>query len=1359
MNQFSLTQRRRILFILLILSLVGAGGTVASQFVFRAKAQQIRTSNVSNVVRGYLAVSVGDTVKASSLGAVSTSVGPGKTAASFNRAPASRVDRKDIYLPGVTVFLDDPQTQKRSREVRTDLSGRFTLYAPEPSRYRLCWKSEVYDNGCTQVFVSAGSSPQFVSTVDIPVPAKTDFVTLVGQVTAADGTSVRTFDPMLNINAFATVSLEDDQANRLAGVYVNNFGDYLLPYVPTKQRVTLTARVEGAKLTQEIRPEAGLEKSQLHRINLKIENNRPRLDPLTAVDSSNRHVQNAAPGAEIRVVANARDIDGDVLSYSWFVDPGAGQLSQITGPSAKWRLPTTPGVYPVTVVAFDSKGGYDKAILSVLVGEKGIPFGGLVVEPDGTPVDKAQIEIVGNPVIETSTDGRFAIYAIESDRYVLNVRKKGYALNSQVYDRGITGGRWKLRRAQLITIDPTRDQVVANQRTQADCPGPDSARASLGVAGDSLKVPRWQDGNGRAIDPPSTYCRTCSGPKGAETELFVTQPGNPPIVMPRDLKIPKCGPGASVHFPANSILDADGNPVTAPFEAAIATVDLLSPQQMPGDYSVFPTGSMESFGAGSLDLPAGFKLSSSANVTVTIPVDRSRLMGGTLPASVPLLSYDETKGLWNQDGTLDLKTVSGVKSYVGQVKHFSGFNADNVKTEASACLRVFSPNLPTHYNLEVAAPFGGTGAPKVLTKEIVQAPGELGENVIYNLPSNTNITLAPMSKAEAGHPPELFGFYVVNSGDPQFPNSSPSPPPGPAYTSCKNFVVLEPLDAPKSPFGGEFLHGLGFINAFDLGLQQNVELTPESPPGTELKNQIVAAATNYYNQVDPNTSSNPADDRDTFEKFKAKNGFLDPSLQSQIINARYANSGDLGFGRDMHCLKKPNGDVACYVTNYGTGYVADHEQSGSDDQQDANAAGNRADILDSKEVATVAMEYSAIEGDPSNKVVKFFVYKKALTNAAGASYARSISANLDGRGERPVPQLCMICHGGRISSQSAQGVPTFGTAEQVNLHARFLPFDYRLFTFPTVAGLSQTDQDASIKNLNQQIVKSAPPNNLPEDPIVELIDGLYAANPAHQNPNFTPAGWQNGASAQALNQADFYQKVIANGCRTCHIANPFTQLQFRTSDEFVNLSAPAAPTPDTGGAPNHLMLGTAQMRVCGDYIMPHALRTHDIFWGSYSDISQTPIAGVIGLISMRQEFQDFGNNIPAGGTGTWKANLCTSFTSSTTPPSNFYKRSIQTIWNSKCVVCHVGANAPQELDLSEPSSSSWQLLLTPAPHSPRVIPHDDVNSLVIRKITATDGSRMPQNCYRPPAVPGNNLPCLSQADIDIIKAWIRSGAN
>jgi hypothetical protein len=1079
------------------------------------------------------------------------------------------------------------------------------------------------------------------------------------------------------------------------------------------------------------------------------------LDPLVAADSNNRPVHNAALGSEIRIAANARDNDGDVVSFAWFVDPSAGQLSQTSGSSVKWRLPQVPGLYAITAVAYDKKGGYDKAVLSVPVGFKGIPFTGIVVEQDGTPVDQAEIEIVGNPIIKTGSNGRFSTYVAEADRYVFNVRKQGYALNSQVYDRALTGGRWILRHAQVMTIDPTRDQVITHERTQGDCPGPDSARAGLGVAGDSLKEPQWQDGGGHVIDPPSTVCRACSGPAGKD--LFVSKRDRSRIVMPRDLKLPKCGPGVTVEIPANSILDPNGMPATAPITVAIATIDLLSPQQMPGDDSVVPIGGgnsyLKSFGAGSLDLPSGFKLKSGALAKITVPVDRARLMGGSLPPTVPLLSYDEQKGLWVEEDTMALSVINGVKAYVGNVKHFTTYNADTLFTN-DACLRVFSPTLPGNYDLEVMSPYPD-GTPHYKKYPIDNVTST--EHVIYNITPNANMTLAPMTQ---GANPQLLGFYVVNSG-PITPfvgtPGAGNAPPGPPYTDCKNFVVLKTGSAPDSPFGGEFLHGLGFINAVNLGFD---DLTSAGPTGNALRDAIVAASEGYYTTVDPSSAIN------SFEKFKTVYGFSqNPATPgpSEIV-ASYANSGDLGFGRDMHCIKEVNNDVVCYVTNYGNGYTNIAPGGGTDDHDDANAAAQRATVGASAEVATVAMEYSDLPSAPGNKVVKFYVYKAALTNAAAVTatnptgaYARSISANLDGRGERPVPQLCMICHGGQVPQQ-LNGVPTFGNNAQVTLGSRFLPFDYRLFTLPTNPPLPATSQDSAFKSLNETIVDSVPTGAPTTDPIREVVHALYNdathTNSSTQLLDSPVLGWQAGQSLNLSGQTNFYNKVVANACRTCHIAQPFPQLNFNTSDKLVNVSTAVS-------ANNQLMLGTAQLRVCGDYVMPHALRTHDILWGNYTDISPT-----IAAISMPLEFQNFGDGV---GGPTWKNGLCTSFISNLASiPSNFYEQSIQPIWNGKCVACHIaGGIAPFELT----EGLSYNRLVQV---SGRVVPgNDDPNAAgnrLLLRISYTDprdpnfnpnnGQRMPQGCIAPPTAPGpGQLPCLAQSDIDKIKAWIRSGAN
>jgi len=1158
---------------------------------------------------------------------------------------------------------------------------------------------------------------------------------------------------------------------------------------------------EGGKGIQEISSEARLDQAGIHQVNLQLENHRPVVEPVTAVDTTTgKRVQNAPIGGVIRLAAHATDKDGDTLEYVWFAGEGHGALAQKTGTTNTWQLPKTPGRYTVSLVVTDNKGGYDKSTLLVLATGQGTPFTGNVTDNAGNPIKNAEVEIISdgssNPLLTTDARGGIATNVQQADRYVVNVRKEGYALNSHVYDRAVTGGRWILRPAQVVTINPTRNVRIAHKRTQRDCPGPDSIRASLGAAGQSLTVAQWQDGRGNVIDSPQAHLAAqtvkpvVGGSAVAPTaavrvagqvdssrmemrrtavlkRLVNNDRGKQPVVMPRDLKVPKCGPGVSVFISANSIVDERGRPVTTPIKLSISTVDLLSSQQMPGDESVVPIGGaggnrIESFGAGSLDLPKGLKLKSGASADVVIPVDRSRLVGGSLPATVPLLSYDETKGLWIEEHTLTLATVGGVKSYVGKVKHFSTFNADVLFTN-NACLRVFSPGLPGNYDLEVTAPYPD-GTPHIKTYPINNVAAT--EHVIYNLVPNTNITLAPMTPGPNSH---LLGYYVVNSGPITSFVGSPgagNAPPGPPYTDCNNFAALKVGSAPNSPFGGEFLHGLGFIDAANLGGLAGVvdDLTYALPTGNVLRDALVTASRNYYTTLDP------TDAVISFEKFKNVHGFnqnpATPNATEMV--ASYANSGDLGFGRDMHCLKKANNDVVCYVTNYGNGYTNIYDPvtnggPGTVDTDDANAAASHSTVGASSDVATVAMEYSDLPGAPGNKVVKFYVYKTALTTAAAitvtnptGAYARSISANLDGRGERPVPQLCMICHGGQVPQQSG-GVPAFGNNTQATLGSRFLPFDHRFFTSPSGANPSITAQEAAFKSLNEQIVNSAPPTAA-SDPVKEVVTGLYSGpNPNVQVRNFSVPGWQTGASSNVFGQSNFYQRVVADACRTCHITQPFSQLQFNTSQKFLHLLSPPAPVI----ANNYLMLGTAQNRVCGDYVMPHAFRTHEIFWGKYADIGnlQSPSA-----FSMPTEFQNFGNNIPAPA-AQWSPALCTSFLStSITSPSVFYQHTIQPIWNGKCTACHVSAGAAAFRPLT--SSASFDTLNNFA----LITPGDDsvaANTLLQRTTASNPNLRMPPRCFRAPETAGStvngvvldNIPCLSQIDLDIIKTWLRNGAN
>ena len=102
---------------------------------------------------------------------------------------------------------------------------------------------------------------------------------------------------------------------------------------------------------------------------------------------------------------------------------------------------------------------------------------------------------------------------------------------------------------------------------------------------------------------------------------------------------------------------------------------------------------------------------------------------------------------------------------------------------------------------------------------------------------------------------------------------------------------------------------------------------------------------------------------------------------------------------------------------------------------------------------------------------------------------------------------------------------------------------------------------------------------------------------------------------------------------------------------------------------------------------------------------------------------------------------------------------VQTIFTKNCALvgCHAGSNPAEGQDLS--AGNSWKNIVAVRsmedPSRPRVSPGDDERSYLYQKIIpngniAPGTLRMPQGCS------GNN--CLSQNDIDKIKAWINDGA-
>jgi hypothetical protein len=1302
----------------------------------------LRKDNLANLVRGYLAVAVGRSVRAEASGGIY----------------AREIESQEIYLPGVTVFLENLQTSQHSDEGKTDLSGRFTVRVPGEGQYRLCWKSNVYGDGCLKDSFAAGREALFLSTVAIRLAHRDNFVASFGKVRFADDSIPRTLEPLDDINSFAVVSLIDSKKNVLAEVAVNNFGDYLLPYIPRKDRVQLITRIEKAESVQIMQLDAFKPSPPLVRHHLTIDNNRPRLDaiiPLSAV--TGKRLQIATPGEVVKLEATAHDRDGDELEIRWSTSSEGGRLSAKTGNQLQWELPGRPGRYSVQAIVSDKKGGYDRFTVTLPVGAPGVAFSGVVAGTDGKLLDGAQVEINGKPE-KTDKQGRFVSYVSPADRYVFNIRKSGYGFYSKIYDRSVAGGRWTLVNATISTFPANSAIVIQDKRNSRNCPGPDTDRIDWKQG--ALRQVWWQDGKGNNIPPPFVNKDDRYDKDNRYNKATALMPW-------RDRPLGyDCGPGLGLVIPANALETQSGGAPTGQVEVTISTVDLNTPEQMPGDDGVLRPGGdigwMQSYGAGSVELRdtgsgQRLRLKSGFEADVTIPVDRSQLaVGAPIPNELPLLFYDEQQGLWREEGIL--KVDAAKRNYVAKVKHLSSLNTDVVFTNPS-CVRVES-TIPTPYDLEVLIPLPGGAAPKVKRTTITDAP----PHVIYHLPNDTNITITAIAPGSGSTPPRTLGVFVVNTGEPQ---SSPGAPPPPS--ACSTVVTLGTQTFPTAPSaGGEFLHGL-----FSFAATTIVEGDIGNP--ATLSDQLNTATSNYYAQIDPPTTGHPNGERFTFTDFRSKNGFThSPGFQlcgaspcdnpDDEINVAYANSGDLGFGRDMHCRRTNTGatgfDYACYVTNFG--------DIGTDDALDANSARNDTPGVAN---ATVAMEFSRLrDTDPLNdRHVKFYVY---------VGETRVNNANLDGVGKRPVPQLCMVCHGGAYPGGGNTGVPGFTTADEVKLGSRFIPFDLRFFTFP--ASLDKAAQQSAMKHLNEDIVRNAPAG---VDAIGEVVTAMYAGGSSTQHEDFLVPGWEHTTLPNTVAQETYYKRVVSNACRTCHNSQPFANvsseragvdLQFRSALNFLRSQTIGA------GPGTFSPFSAAEQRVCTDHVMPHARRTHDIFWGQYWENSFGAFNPTIS-----GQFQAFGDTIkalpaPGGWPGTWppvwNGNRCGEFTGGGTTPPSFYSTFVHPLWSR-----NYGTGAPNgcatggcHSNLSGNATDTRNALLDPnglfGGTSAEVIPDDAINSRLIKKLTGTAGTRMPFGCPIPSRRCLNETggvynpltdldPTSTTTEIDRIRFWINNNAE
>jgi len=140
--------------------------------------------------------------------------------------------------------------------------------------------------------------------------------------------------------------------------------------------------------------------------------------------------------------------------------------------------------------------------------------------------------------------------------------------------------------------------------------------------------------------------------------------------------------GLQILLPANGVVNATTNAAyTGPVNVAVHWLDPTAKdlnRSMPGDLRGLDTaGAMKlltTYGMAAVALTGSagesLQVAPGKKAKLTIPLPAS--IAATAPANIPLWYFDETTGLWKEEGI----AVKSGNSYTGEVSHFSYWNCD-----------------------------------------------------------------------------------------------------------------------------------------------------------------------------------------------------------------------------------------------------------------------------------------------------------------------------------------------------------------------------------------------------------------------------------------------------------------------------------------------------------------------------------------------------------------------------------------------------------------------------------------------------------------------------------------------------------
>lgn len=235
---------------------------------------------------------------------------------------------------------------------------------------------------------------------------------------------------------------------------------------------------------------------------------------------------------------------------------------------------------------------------------------------------------------------------------------------------------------------------------------------------------------------------------------------------------------------------------------------------------------------------------------------------------------------------------------------------------------------------------------------------------------------------------------------------------------------------------------------------------PDEDPATGVYTTNDASyAQAYYAAIDPSNL------RNTLANFKQQNGFGTTAANTTEVQVIFRDVRDLGYGRRMTVritdtaspttCAGDNHKVAVYVGNYQVVPFAGDDYTGLN--LDAAIAADPA-----WHVGTNAIEYQV---DPATcqPFTRFYTYAPDGT--------RLNTVNLDGRGQKAMPSVCINCHGGRADPLyvDRSGSPTVRFPNGGNVHARMQPIKVDSVEFATSGSYTRVAQEEALRQINYAV--------------------------------------------------------------------------------------------------------------------------------------------------------------------------------------------------------------------------------------------------------------------------------------------------